>query len=498
MQEIKNNLYNAFDNVLSKDLEKTLLVLENGLKVSRESMIMQSARIANTLKSLNAKPGDRISIQTEKVADSIALYLACLRGGFVYHPLNPAYTSSEVAYFFEDADPAIIICDPKNEKIYKTLFGLPKKIPILTLSHQDKGSLISRSKSQSAEYRTHACATDTLAALVYSSGTTGKPKGIMLSHNNLVSNTETLIKTWKLSETDCLIHALPIFHVHGLFVAINSSLLTGGSMIFLPHFDPKTVIDCIPHATLMMGVPTYYTRLLNTGQLSRSKCKNMRLFISGSAPLSINTFNDFRQATNHEIVERYGMTETLMNTSNPVDGRRKSGSVGLPLQGISIRISNPINEVGELEIKGPNLCMGYWRKEEDSKQSLTVDGFFKTGDQAREDADGYITIVGRKTDLIITGGLNVYPVEVEKVINDIKGVVECTIVGIPDDDFGEAVTAIVVRKDDSQLNENEIIELAKQKLASYKVPKAVFFVSTLPRNTMGKIQKNIIKQQFIK
>ena len=269
-------------------------------------------------------------------------------------------------------------------------------------------------------------------------------------------------------------------------------------MIFLPHFDPKTVIDCIPHATLMMGVPTYYTRLLKTGQLSHSKCKNMRLFISGSAPLSINTFNDFRQATNHEIVERYGMTETLMNTSNPVDGRRKSGSVGLPLQGISIRISNPINEVGELEIKGPNLCMGYWRKEEDSKQSLTVDGFFKTGDQAREDADGYITIVGRKTDLIITGGLNVYPVEVEKVINEIKGVVECTIVGIPDDDFGEAVTAIVVRKDDSQLNENEIIELAKQKLASYKVPKAVFFVSTLPRNTMGKIQKNIIKQQFIK
>ena len=498
MQEIKNNLYNAFENVLSKDLDKTLLVLQNGLKLTRRNVLKQSARIANTLESLNAKPGDRISIQTEKVTDSIALYLACLRGGFVYHPLNPDYTSSEVSYFFEDADPTIIICDPKSEATYKTLFGLPKKIPILTLSNRGKSSLISRSRSQSTEYRTHACAADSLAALVYSSGTTGKPKGIMLSHNNLVSNTETLIKTWKLSEKDCLIHALPIFHVHGLFVAINSSLLTGGSIIFLPHFDPKTVIDCIPHATLMMGVPTYYTRLLNTGQLSHSKCKNMRLFISGSAPLSINTFNDFRQATNHEIVERYGMTETLMNTSNPVDGRRKSGSVGLPLQGISIRISNPINEVGELEIKGPNLCMGYWRKEEDSKQSLTVDGFFKTGDQARKDADGYITIVGRKTDLIITGGLNVYPVEVEKVINDIKGVVECTIVGIPDDDFGEAVTAIVVRKDDSQLNENEIIELAKQKLASYKVPKAVFFVSKLLRNTMGKIQKDIIKQQFIK
>jgi len=269
-------------------------------------------------------------------------------------------------------------------------------------------------------------------------------------------------------------------------------------MIFLPHFDPKTVIDCIPRATLMMGVPTYYTRLLKTGQLNRSKCKNMRLFISGSAPLSINTFNDFKQATNHEIVERYGMTETLMNTSNPVDGRRKSGSVGLPLEGMSIRISNPINEVGELEIKGPNLCTGYWHKEEDTKQSLTVDGFFKTGDQAREDTDGYITIVGRKTDLVITGGLNVYPVEVEKVINDIKDVLECTIIGVPDDDFGEAVTAIVVRKDGSQLNENKIIELTKKKLASYKVPKAVFFVSQLPRNTMGKIQKNIIKQQFIK
>jgi len=498
MQEIKNNLYNAFDNVLSKDLNKTLLVLQNGLKVSRESVIMQSARIANALKSLNAKPGDRISIQTEKITDSIALYLACLRGGFVYHPLNPAYTSSEVSYFFDDADPAIIICDPKNEEIYKTLFGVPKKIPILTLSNQNKGSLISRSKSQSTEYRTHACATDTLAALVYSSGTTGKPKGIMLSHNNLVSNTETLIKTWKLSEADCLIHTLPIFHVHGLFVAINSCLLTGGSMIFLPHFDPKTVIDCIPRATLMMGVPTYYTRLLKTGQLNRSKCKNMRLFISGSAPLSINTFNDFKQATNHEIVERYGMTETLMNTSNPVDGRRKSGSVGLPLEGMSIRISNPINEVGELEIKGPNLCTGYWHKEEDTKQSLTVDGFFKTGDQAREDTDGYITIVGRKTDLVITGGLNVYPIEVEKVINDIKDILECTIIGVPDDDFGEAVTAIVVRKDGSQLNENKIIELTKKKLASYKVPKAVFFVSQLPRNTMGKIQKNIIKQQFIK
>ncbi len=498
MQDIKNNLYNAFDNVLSKDLDKTLMVFQNGLKVSRGSVIMQSARIANTLKSLNAKPGDRISIQTEKVTDSIALYLACLRGGFVYHPLNPAYTSSEVSYFIEDADPAIIICDPKNEEIYKTLFGLPKKIPILTLSNQNKGSLISKSESQPTEYRTHACATDTLAALVYSSGTTGKAKGIMLSHNNLVSNTETLIKTWKLSETDCLIHALPIFHVHGLFVAINSCLLTGGSMIFLPRFDPKTVIDCIPQATLMMGVPTYYTRLLNTGQLNHLKCKKMRLFISGSAPLNINTFNDFKQATNHEIVERYGMTETLMNSSNPVDGRRKSGSVGLPLKGISIRISNPINEVGELEIKGPNLCMGYWRKEEDTKQSLTVDGFFKTGDQAREDMDGYITIVGRKTDLIITGGLNVYPVEVETVINNIRGVLECTIIGTPDDDFGEVVTAIVVRNDGSELNEKDIIELSKQKLASYKVPKAVFFVSTLPRNTMGKIQKNIIKQQFIK
>ena len=498
MQEIKNNLYNAFDNVLSKDLNKTLLVLQNGMKVSRESVIMQSARIANALKSLNAKPGDRISIQTEKVTDSIALYLACLRGGFVYHPLNPAYTSSEVSYFFEDADPAIIICDPKNEEIYKTLFGVPKKIPILTLSNQNKGSLISRSKSQSTEYRTHACATDTLAALVYSSGTTGKPKGIMLSHNNLVSNTETLIKTWKLSETDCLIHALPIFHVHGLFVAINSCLLTGGSMIFLPHFDPKTVIDCIPRATLMMGVPTYYTRLLKTGQLNHSKCKNMRLFISGSAPLNTNTFDDFKQATNHEIVERYGMTETLMNTSNPVDGRRKSGSVGLPLKGISIRVSDPINEVGELEIKGPNLCMGYWRKEEDTKQSLTADGFFKTGDQARESANGYITIVGRKTDLIITGGLNVYPVEVETIINNIQDVLECTIIGTPDDDFGEVVTAIVVKNNGSELNEKDIIQLSKQKLASYKVPKSVFFVSQLPRNTMGKIQKNIIKQQFIK
>ena len=498
MQEIKNNLYNAFENVLSKDLDKTLLVLQNGLELTRRNVVKQSARIANTLESLNAKPGDRISIQTEKVTDSIALYLACLRGGFIYHPLNPDYTSSEVSYFFEDADPTIIICDPKNEDTYKTLFGLPKKIPILTLSNRGKGSLVSRSTSQSTEYRTHACAADSLAALVYSSGTTGKPKGVMLSHNNLISNAKTLIKTWKLSETDCLLHALPIFHVHGLFVGINCCLLTGGSMIFLPRFDSETVIESIPRATLMMGVPTYYHRLLNSGQLSRSKCKKIRLFISGSAPLRIDTFNDFKQATDHEIVERYGMTETLMNTSNPVDHLRKAGSVGLPLEGIATRIVNQTNEVGELEVKGPNVCMGYWRQDKASKQSLTVDGFFRTGDQVKKDGDGYITIVGRKTDLIISGGLNVYPVEVETVINNIEGVLESTVIGISDDDLGETVTAMVVREDDSQLNAEKIIALTKHELASYKVPKAVFFVSKLPRNTMGKIQKDIIKQQFIK
>ena len=467
MQEIKNNLYNAFENVLSKDLDKTLLVLQNGLELTRRNVVKQSARIANTLESLNAKPGDRISIQTEKVTDSIALYLACLRGGFIYHPLNPDYTSSEVSYFFEDAD-------------------------------RGKGSLVSRSTSQSTEYRTHACAADSLAALVYSSGTTGKPKGVMLSHNNLISNAKTLIKTWKLSETDCLLHALPIFHVHGLFVGINCCLLTGGSMIFLPRFDSETVIESIPRATLMMGVPTYYHRLLNSGQLSVSKCKKIRLFISGSAPLRIDTFNDFKQATDHEIIERYGMTETLMNTSNPVDHLRKAGSVGLPLEGIATRIVNQTNEVGELEVKGPNVCMGYWRQDKATKQSLTVDGFFRTGDQVKKDGDGYITIVGRKTDLIISGGLNVYPVEVETVINNIEGVLESTVIGISDDDFGETVTAVVVREDDSQLNAEKIIALTKQELASYKIPKAVFFVSTLPRNTMGKIQKDIIKQQFIK
>jgi len=269
-------------------------------------------------------------------------------------------------------------------------------------------------------------------------------------------------------------------------------------MIFLPRFDSETVIESIPRATLMMGVPTYYNRLLNSGQLSRSKCKKIRLFISGSAPLRIDTFNDFKQATDHEIIERYGMTETLMNTSNPVDHLRKAGSVGLPLEGIATRIVNQTNEVGELEVKGPNVCMGYWRQDKATKQSLTVDGFFRTGDQVKKDGDGYITIVGRKTDLIISGGLNVYPVEVETVINNIEGVLESTVIGISDDDFGETVTAVVVREDDSQLNAEKIIALTKQELASYKVPKAVFFVSKLPRNTMGKIQKDIIKQQFIK
>jgi malonyl-CoA/methylmalonyl-CoA synthetase len=343
---------------------------------------------------------------------------------------------------------------------------------------------------------------DDLAALLYSSGTTGRPKGIMLSHGNLADNGKTLVDIWGFGSADRLLHALPVFHVHGLFVAIHCVLLSGASMRWLEKFDAPQVIGLLPECTVMMGVPTFYTRLLAEDSFAADCCTNMRLFISGSAPLLVETFDEFRGRTGHTIIERYGMTETNMNTSNPLQGERRAGTVGLPLPGVDVRVVDdkgepvPTGETGDLQVRGGNVFQGYWRMPEKTREDFTDDGFFNTGDKATISADGYVAIVGRAKDLIISGGLNIYPKEIEQLLDDVEGVVESAVIGIPHADFGEAVVAVIVPTAGGELDEQAIIEFSKGKIANFKVPKRVVFVDELPRNAMGKVQKNVLRDRY--
>ena len=430
------------------------------------------------------------------------MYLACLRAGFVYQPLNDAYRQQEVAYFINDAEPSAIVCDPATEA---SIAGLAKgrECPVLTLGAEANGSLLEASRTCTPEFETVPHSGDGLAALIYSSGTTGEPKGAMLTHANLIANIDTLVDAWGFSPNDRLLHALPIFHVHGLIVATGCALMSGARMAFLPRFDVDTVIRRLPECTVMMGVPTYYSRLLKTQDFKRESCRNMRLFISGSAPLRLETFTAFEKRSGHAILERYGMTETLMNTSNPLDGERRPGTVGPPLPGVSIRVvdasgkQTPHGSVGDLQVRGPNVFDGYWRMPDKTAQEFTSDGWFRTGDQATTDADGYVSIVGRSKDMIITGGLNVYPREVEQVIDQIDGVAESAVVGISHADFGEAVVAVVVSETDNELEEQAIITTVREHLADFKAPKRVFFVDHLPRNTLGKVEKARLREGLV-
>lgn len=496
------NLYSLFESRFPQDKTACCIETHDGLYYSWNDVDRASAKIANLLNGLDLPPAARIAVQVEKSAEALILYLATLRAGFVYLPLNTAYRAAEISYFLGDAQPSAVVCAPQN-------FGWVSKIAfangvkhVFTLGDDRTGSLLMRATHQSDSFDTVRKEPDDLAAILYTSGTTGRSKGAMLTHRNLASNAEVLHDYWRWQSDDVLLHALPLFHVHGLFVASHGALFNGSKMIFLPKFDAAEAIRHLPRATVFMGVPTYYVRLLADSSFGREACANMRLFISGSAPLLTDTFSEFARRTDHTILERYGMSETVMLTSNPYDGERSGGTVGLPLPGVSVRVvksdGSPcaIDEIGDIQVKGANVFKGYWRMPEKTAEEFTPDGHFKTGDVGKFDARGYLSIVGRSKDLIISGGYNVYPKEIESVIDEIDSVAESAVIGVPHPDFGEAVTAVVAMKPDATVSETDVITFLKARIANFKVPKRIHFVPELPRNAMGKVQKNLLREQF--
>jgi malonyl-CoA/methylmalonyl-CoA synthetase len=497
------NLYALLQQHFPADRHRAALEMPDGQRMRYADLETGSGRIARLLMDCGVEPGDRVAAQIEKSPEALLLYLAVLRCGAVYLPLNTAYKGTEVAYFLGDAEPRVLVCTPESEAVLGDAARKTGVGSLLTLGETGSGSLVERSRGLDPEVGIVARDGDDLAAILYTSGTTGRSKGAMLSHANLGSNSLTLRDYWGFTSEDVLIHALPIFHTHGLFVATHCALLSGSRMLFLNRFEADAVLDLMPRATAMMGVPTFYTRLLASPRLTRQACSGMRLFISGSAPLLADTFEAFEARTGHAILERYGMTETTMITSNPLVGRRIAGTVGFPLPGVEVRIADengkplPQGEVGVLEVKGPNVFRGYWRQPEKTATEFRSDGFFVTGDVAMIDEGGYIHIVGRAKDLIISGGFNVYPKEIELCIDQIEGVQESAVIGVPHPDFGEAVVAVVKRGGDQpEVSAEAIQAAAKAELANFKVPKKVFFVDELPRNTMGKIQKNLLRDRF--
>ena len=462
-----------------------------------------SAMLANLLGSLDLPEGSRIAVQTEKSVEALMLYLAVLRAGLVYMPLNTAYQRDEIAYFIGNAEPAVVVCAPQHFGWVSRIAFAAGTTHVFTLGDDRSGSLLQRAAVQPDTHVPVVRRADDLAAIVYTSGTTGRSKGAMLSHGNLLSNAQVLQRHWGWRAGDVLIHALPIFHVHGLFVASHGALLNGSKMVWLNRFKPKTVIALLPRATVFMGVPTLYARLLAEPGLTHAACAHMRLFISGSAPLLIETFTLFRERSGHTILERYGMSETVMLTSNPyyaADGERRGGTVGLALPGVGVRVLDDAgapcanDAIGPVQVTGPNVFKGYWRMPEKTSEEFTTDGWFRTGDVGRIDARGYVTIVGRSKDLIISGGFNVYPAEIEATLNDMAGVAESAVIGVPHPDFGEAVVAVVVARPGGTPDADALIVELKSKIANFKVPKRVFVVDELPRNAMGKVQKSLLRE----
>ena len=469
-------------------------------RVTYADLLARSAAYAGALVALGVKPGDRVAVQVEKSAEVILLYLGTVRAGAVFLPLNTAYTAPEIAYFLGDSEPALFVCDSAREAELATVADKAGVAQLRTLDAAGRGSLAEAADAAASDFADVARGPDDLAAILYTSGTTGRSKGAMLSHANLASNAQTLAQYWHFTGRDVLIHALPVFHTHGLFVATNVVLVTGGTMLFLPRLDPKKILELMPRASAMMGVPTFYTRLLKEPGLTREATAHMRLFVSGSAPLLAETHREWSQATGHAILERYGMTETNMNTSNPYEGARRPGTVGFPLPGVSLRVVHPetgaplgAEEVGMIEVKGPNVFRGYWRMPEKTMAEFKADGFFITGDLGKIDRDGYVHIVGRGKDLIITGGYNVYPKEIEDEIDALPGIVESAVIGLPHPDFGEGVTAVVVPGGGAP-DEAGVLAALEGCLARYKCPKRVLFAEELPRNAMGKVQKNVLRE----
>lgn len=500
---MNNNIYQIFEQQFPVSREAIFLETPSGEAYSYTQLAQYVARLAHFLVDLGLHKGDRVAVQVEKSPQALFLYLACLRAGLIYLPLNTAYTESELAYFLENAEPRLAVCDPHKQDIFTRLAEQYHVEHLFSLGADGMGSLLAVCAQTSAEFQTIACDKDDVAVILYTSGTTGRPKGAMITHGNLAANGRALQQTWQWQRTDVLLHALPIFHIHGLFVACHSVLLGGSKMLFMPKFDVQVIMQQIPRATVMMGVPTFYVRLLEQAEFNRAMCQHMRLFISGSAPLLEQTFDEFQQRTGHTILERYGMTETGMNTSNPVEGARLAGTVGLPLPGVDARIVDEQNQavsgdaVGMLQVKGENVFRGYWRMPEKTAEDFTTDGFFITGDLAKYNTQGYISIVGRNKDMVITGGYNVYPKEIELLLDELEGVKESAVIGLPHKDFGEAVTAVIVPEDmQHPPDEKAMIEQLKLQLANYKVPKRIIILAQLPRNTMGKVQKNILREKY--
>jgi malonyl-CoA/methylmalonyl-CoA synthetase len=478
---------------------KTFLELQDGGAISFDGFADMAARIAAVLVANGVKPGDRVAVQAPKTPETLAVYLACQQAGAVFLPLNTAYTPAEIEFFLTDAAPRLFVCDDAAAGSYAALVE-KLGIGLLTVS-ADRGGSLPKAAAQ-AEPLAGAVERepDDLAAILYTSGTTGRSKGAMLSHGNLLSNTLALVGIWRFTGDDVLVHALPIYHTHGLFVACNIMLKVGGTMIFHAAFNPDAILDAIPRATTLMGVPTFYTRLLGSPRLTKEHVANMRLFISGSAPLLAETHVEFEQRTGHRILERYGMTETSMTTSNPYDGERRAGTVGFPLPDVSVRVVDPDGrilpqgEIGILEVKGPNVFKGYWNLPEKTAAEFRPGGWFITGDMSMIDADGYVHIVGRQKDLIIAGGLNIYPKEIEEVIDAVPGVVESAVVGVPHPDMGEAGVAVMVGK--PGLDVETVKAAVAEKLARFKHPRRYEIVTELPRNTMGKVQKSQLRETY--
>lgn len=474
------------------------LHLPGGETISHADFAVMAARYANALSGAGAAPGDRIALQVEKSPEALAVVAACAQAGFIVLPLNPAYTAPETAYFVQDSGARLFIIDPARVDEMAEASG---SATVVTLSGDGRGTLVDAAQDQPATFQTVPRRADDLAAFLYTSGTTGRSKGAMLSQSNLISNAETLADHWRFTDTDVLLHALPIFHTHGLFVAMNVTLIAGGAMILLAKFDVGEMLTQMPRATAMMGVPTFYTRLLDDPRFDRDLAGHMRLFISGSAPLLAETHHAFEDRTGHRILERYGMTETNMNTSNPYTGDRRAGTVGLPLPGVELRIVDgeapvEIGETGAIEVRGPNVFQGYWNMPEKTAEELGADGWFKTGDLGMQDADGYVSIVGRAKDLIISGGFNIYPKELESLLDDQPGVLESAVIGVPHADFGEAPVALLVPRADQSPDLSAITADLRAKLARYKQPARLIVVSELPRNTMGKVQKAALRAEY--
>lgn len=502
---MNSNLYAILAAHFPSDPAAACMILPDGRVWSYRDVERASGRMANLLVSLGLKPGDRVAAQVEKTPEALVLYLATIRAGMVYLPLNPAYQRHELSYFLGDAKPGLFVCDPQLREQAPQLALQAGIHHVLELDDAGHGSLIHAAAPYPEDFATVNRRKDDLAAILYTSGTTGRSKGAMLSHHNLAHNAQTLHACWHFRRGDVLLHMLPTFHVHGLFIASHCALLNGSAMLFEAKFDAARMLKLLPQATVFMGVPTYYVRLLHEAALSRAVCGHMRLFISGSAPLLKETFDEFRARTGHVILERYGMTEGGMFTSNPYTGERRGGTVGFPLPGMQLRIVDEAGkevtpeEVGAIEVMGENVFRGYWRMQEKTREEFTADGYLRTGDLGTRDADGYISIVGRAKDLIISGGLNVYPKEVELLIDAIDGVAEAAVIGLPHADFGEAVTAVVVRQHNAAgaaLTPGGIIAALKGDIAGFKLPKRVILVDSLPRNSMGKVQKNLLREQY--